>query len=73
MADKKVITWMELKSHSSKESCWTVIENNVYDVTQYLGEHPGGEDILIKFGGKDSTFEFNDANHTAFALSVKDT
>lgn len=34
------------------------IEGNVYDVTQFLDEHPGGKKILLKNSGKDATSKF---------------
>jgi L-lactate dehydrogenase (cytochrome) len=37
------IQMQALKEHSSKESCWILIHNKVYDVTKFLNEHPGGQ------------------------------
>lgn len=34
------------------------IKGNVYDVTQFLDEHPGGKKILLKNSGKDATEKF---------------
>tara|TARA_B100000945_G_C20402703_1_gene608229 strand:- start:1509 stop:1835 length:327 start_codon:yes stop_codon:yes gene_type:complete len=45
-----------------------VISNKVYDVTSYLGDHPGGEEILIQNSGKDATYEFNDVGHSMSAI-----
>lgn len=28
--------------HSSPEDCWIVIEDQVWDVTKFAPEHPGG-------------------------------
>ena len=30
----------EIKKHNTKDNCWIVIHNNVYDVTNFLKEHP---------------------------------
>jgi len=35
-----------------------VIEGEVYDVTDFLGEHPGGANIILRYGGKDATEEY---------------
>ena len=31
------------------------MEDNVYDVSEYIQYHPGGKEILEKFGGKEAT------------------
>ncbi|KAF2750147.1 mitochondrial cytochrome-like protein b2 [Sporormia fimetaria CBS 119925] len=48
----------EVAKHSTKESCWIVLDSNVYDVTSFLSQHPGGAAILIKQAGMDATNEF---------------
>lgn len=34
----------DVKAHNSRESCWVVIENHVWNVTDFLTSHPGGAD-----------------------------
>ena len=48
------ITMDEVKKHNNKNDCWVIIENNVYDITNYLRFHPGG-DIILDAAGKDGT------------------
>jgi cytochrome b involved in lipid metabolism len=38
---KKVVTWEELEKHASEESCWISIRGGVYDVTDWVNDHPG--------------------------------
>ncbi len=40
--------------HNKKSDCWTTVNDYVYDVTEYIPNHPGGEEI-IKVCGKDGT------------------
>ena len=47
-------TLSDVASHSSKNDCWMVIEGNVYDVTFFIPNHPGGSRIL-QGCGKDAT------------------
>lgn len=47
-------TLAELDKHRSKDSCWMAIEGKVYDVTNFLDEHPGGEDFLLDNAGTHS-------------------
>jgi L-lactate dehydrogenase (cytochrome) len=42
---------------SSRESCWVIIKGEVYDVTDFLDDHPGGAAIILKYGGKDATYQ----------------
>eukprot|EP00760_Papus_ankaliazontas_P028773 PhM_4_TR393/c0_g2_i1/m.90709/K00101/lldD; L-lactate dehydrogenase (cytochrome) len=49
----------ELSRHSSREDCWVAIRGHVYDVTAFASDHPGGAEILYKYGGKDATSEFD--------------
>jgi cytochrome b5 len=44
-----------------------VIEENVYDVTRFLEEHPGGEDIMLDSSGRDASREFEDVGHSTDA------
>jgi L-lactate dehydrogenase (cytochrome) len=48
----------EVQRHNSADSCWIIIENNVYDVTEFLDSHPGGRDIILKYAGKDATLVY---------------
>lgn len=36
----------------------------VYNVSAYLEDHPGGEEVLLDRGGKDATEEFEDVGHS---------
>ncbi|KAI5285200.1 hypothetical protein KEM54_000751 [Ascosphaera aggregata] len=66
-ADKKVFSATEVAKHSSRESCFVVIHDKVYDVTNFLPEHPGGAKIILKYAGKDATEAF-DPVHPAGTL-----
>jgi len=41
-----------------------VIHNKVYDVTKYLEDHPGGEEVLMDRAGQDATEDFEDVGHS---------
>lgn len=73
----KTVKWLELMQHNKKSDLWILIEGKVYDVTTYLAEHPGGDDILVKFAGRDCTAAFNQGGytnngHTDYAKSLRD-
>ncbi|KDQ63607.1 hypothetical protein JAAARDRAFT_189164 [Jaapia argillacea MUCL 33604] len=45
----------QVAEHNSSSSCWVIIKNKVYDVTEFLPEHPGGSKIILRYAGKDAT------------------
>lgn len=52
----------EVKTHNKAEDCWIAVNSKVYDVTSFLGDHPGGKEILLKQGGTDATKHFLQAH-----------
>lgn len=66
----KLYTMHETSQHNSKDDCWVVIDGKVYDVSSYLDEHPGGDDVLLAATGKDATEEFEDVGHSKTAREL---
>jgi len=66
----KRIALKDVEGHTDKKSCWLVIHDNVYDVTKFLEEHPGGEEVLLEQGGKDATEQFEDVGHSTDARTM---
>ncbi|CAM9819742.1 unnamed protein product, partial [Discosporangium mesarthrocarpum] len=48
---------------------WTHVAGKVYDVTPYLGSHPGGDAILRNAGG-DSSTGMHGPQHPAQAMEI---
>ncbi|KAK9413357.1 hypothetical protein SUNI508_02556 [Seiridium unicorne] len=48
----KQFTRQEIEKHSSKDDCWLVINNTVYDATSVLSWHPGGPATIAANAGK---------------------
>ncbi|XP_027360489.1 cytochrome b5 [Abrus precatorius] len=63
-------TMQDASLHSTKDDCWIVVDGKVYDVTQYLDDHPGGDDVILGATGKDATDEFEDAGHSKSAREL---
>ncbi|KAH7681186.1 Cytochrome b5-like heme/steroid binding domain-containing protein [Dioscorea alata] len=61
----------EISLHTSKKDCWLVIHGKVYDVTTFLEDHPGGEDVLLHASASgDATQSFEDVGHSSAATSL---
>jgi len=69
-ANTKKYSLKEVEAHKDKKSCWIVISDNVYDVTKFLEEHPGGEEVLLEQAGKDATENFEDVGHSTDARTM---
>ncbi len=54
---KKTFTIDEVASHNSKTDCWTVVSGQVYELTDFINRHPGGDEIL-RACGTDATTLF---------------
>ncbi|KAI0005052.1 cytochrome b5-like heme/steroid binding domain-containing protein [Russula compacta] len=66
----KVVTLNELREHSSKDSIWVLVSGKVYDVTKFIDEHPGGDEVILSEAGKDATEAFEDVGHSEEARAL---
>jgi cytochrome b involved in lipid metabolism len=69
----QTIAFEEVKKHTTRNSLWFVIHNKVYDVTKFMDEHPGGEEVLLEQAGKNATEIFEDVSHSADAKDLMKT
>lgn len=42
----------EVAKHNSRDSCWVIVSSNVYDVTDFLDNHPGGANVILRYAGQ---------------------
>ena len=56
-----VITYSidEVQKHNNIDDCWIIIDENVYDVTNFLRFHPHGPIPIVKNSGGDCSFVFH--------------
>ncbi|XP_063625367.1 cytochrome b5-like isoform X2 [Cydia splendana] len=66
----EVITRAEVKKNRHRNKPWLIIHDDVYDVTKFLEEHPGGEDTLLDAAGSDATQAFEDVGHSEDAREL---
>lgn len=49
---------------------WIVLHDNVYDVTDYISQHPGGPELIEEYAGKDATNGFDEFGHSSDAKKM---
>ncbi len=57
-ATATAFTMADVSAHASVSSCWTVVSGSVYDLTDWIGSHPGGEAAILRLCGKNGTDMF---------------
>lgn len=76
----------EVRAHNNAKSTWIIINDLVYDVTKFLLEHPGGEEVrlnsstllsstcslqvMLNVAGQDATNAFDDVGHSSDARDM---
>ncbi|KAM4614501.1 cytochrome b5 type B [Discoglossus pictus] len=63
-------TLEEVKKRNSAKEIWLVIHGRVYDITSFVEEHPGGEEVLFEQAGYDATESFEDVGHSVDAREM---
>ncbi|MEK7183067.1 MAG: cytochrome b5-like heme/steroid binding domain-containing protein [Patescibacteria group bacterium] len=52
-------TMAQIAEHGDATSCWSAIEGKVYDLTEFIEEHPGGPKAVLVICGSEGTGSFN--------------
>ncbi|GAA5990716.1 hypothetical protein JCM11641_008475 [Rhodosporidiobolus odoratus] len=63
----------DVDKHRTAKDCWITYEGKVYDVTPFLEDHPGGDDLILDYGASDITEIMSDPishSHSDSAFSV---
>lgn len=58
----------QVEEHNSRDSCWIIIQGQVYDVTDFLDEHPGGASIILRHAGKVSEPSVSNDSRSALTM-----
>lgn len=64
-----VLSLVEASKHNTQSDCWLVIRNKVYNVSSYIGYHPGGANRIISECGNEATGLFASI-HSNFAWDL---
>ncbi|KAL2113565.1 hypothetical protein VUR80DRAFT_3492 [Thermomyces stellatus] len=58
------LTYQDVAEHNTKDDLYLVIHDTVYNVSKFVDEHPGGEEVLLDVAGQDATEAFEDVGHS---------
>lgn len=53
------VSFQEVVKHNSRDDCYVILYNKVYDMTEFIPYHPGGQQVIINYAGKDATAVFD--------------
>ncbi|CAH2103055.1 unnamed protein product [Euphydryas editha] len=70
MAEPKRFSRKEITERNTKKDAVFIIDNQVYDVTKFLDDHPGGHEVLLNVVGKDASEDFDDVGHSIDAKEM---
>ncbi|KAH7013248.1 mitochondrial cytochrome b2-like protein [Ilyonectria destructans] len=58
----RTISANEIILHNKNDDIWIVVNGNVYDMTEFAPDHPGGPEIIHQFAGRDASDEYNNVH-----------
>jgi len=71
----RIYTTEDVAAHTQPSSCWVSRAGKVYDVSGFLNDHPGGDDLILAHAGKDIEDVMKDRiehEHSESAYSMLD-
>ncbi|XP_029384659.1 cytochrome b5 isoform X2 [Echeneis naucrates] len=69
-AEVKFYRLSEIEQQNTFKSTWIILHGKVYDVTKFLEQHPGGEEVLREQAGGDASESFEDVGHSTDAREM---
>lgn len=49
----RTYTRADVAKRNTSKACWVTFQGFVYDITEFLEDHPGGDDVILEYAGKD--------------------
>lgn len=68
----RIYTTDDVEAHNTPTSCWISRGGKVYDVTKFLQDHPGGDELVLQYAGKDVEEIMKDPNEHDHSDSAYD-
>ncbi|KAH7165257.1 FMN-dependent dehydrogenase-domain-containing protein [Dactylonectria macrodidyma] len=57
---RRTVTAHEVARHNKTDDVWIVVDGEVFDMTEFVPEHPGGPEIIYQFAGRDASLSYNE-------------
>lgn len=57
-SSSSALTLSVVATHKTQADCWAAINGKVYNLTDWIGQHPGGAEPIIGLCGTDATSAF---------------
>lgn len=58
----RIFAPVDVAKHTTKDDCWVVRDGKVYNVSEFVADHPGGDDLILKYAGQDIGAIMKDAS-----------
>ncbi|KAI1738499.1 mitochondrial cytochrome-like protein b2 [Xylaria scruposa] len=55
----RLVSIDEISAHQSLDDLWLVVDDVVYDMSEFATEHPGGVGVLLNYAGRDATATYS--------------
>ncbi|KAI0134521.1 acyl-CoA dehydrogenase [Xylariales sp. AK1849] len=62
----------EVAKHNKEDDIWFIIDSKVYDVSDFIDAHPGGEAVLRQVAGTDATTAFYNLHRHEVLVKYED-
>ncbi|OAK99499.1 hypothetical protein IQ06DRAFT_251656 [Phaeosphaeriaceae sp. SRC1lsM3a] len=66
------VTVEEIKKHDKENDCWIVVNDIVWDITDFIPSHPGGNEIITKHAGFDASMSYNSVHSPSLISKTLD-
>ncbi|KAL8785361.1 MAG: hypothetical protein Q9213_003426 [Squamulea squamosa] len=60
MAEPKLLSTQQIAEHHTAKDLWIVVDGQVWDMTEFAPEHPGGIGIILQYAGRDASQPYNE-------------
>ncbi|KAM5350830.1 hypothetical protein ACJ41O_007335 [Fusarium nematophilum] len=69
----KGVSVAEIQRHDRPDDAWIVVNDQVYDVSDFAPEHPGGAEVIYRYAGRDASAEYNEVHGPSLISKSLDT
>ena len=59
VAAEKSYSLASVRKHRTATDCWSAVNGGVYNLTRWIGKHPGGASAILSICGKNGSAAFN--------------